>query len=175
GLHGLVDKPSQQIYGVIPFIAPEIFNGNTPKKESDIYSFGMIMWMLSAGVRPYYDRPHNLQLVQDICSGLRPSVVEGTPPVYSKLMFECLDANPSNRPTAYKLYECFGDWVSAICDDPNTSELSVQFDAAEEAKFANLEKSVSYNDSSIHEKAIYTSRPLNPYIRSTQPFLYGKM
>ncbi|CAG8733557.1 2368_t:CDS:1, partial [Funneliformis caledonium] len=51
----------------------------------------------------------------------------------------------------------FGDWVSAICDDPNTSELSDQFDAAEETKFANLEKCVSDRDLSIHEKAIYTS------------------
>ncbi|CAI2178039.1 590_t:CDS:1 [Funneliformis geosporum] len=146
GLHGPVDKPSQNIYGVIPFIVPEIFNGNTPKKESDIYSFGMIMWMLTAGARPYYDRAHNYQLVQDIYSGLRPSVVEGTPPVYSKLMLECLVANPSNMPTAYQLYEDFGDWVSTICDDPNTSELADQFDAAEEAKFANLEKSVSDNE-----------------------------
>ncbi|CAB4405940.1 unnamed protein product [Rhizophagus irregularis] len=85
GLHGPVDSKqisSKQIYGVIPFVAPEIFDGNTPtSKESDIYSFGMIMWMLSAGVRPYCDRPHNKELIQEICLGLRPSVVDGTPPV----------------------------------------------------------------------------------------------
>src|SRR5438105_15488032 len=57
GLHGPIDNQasSQQIYGVMPFVAPEIFLGNKPTKESDIYSFGMIMWMLSAGVCPYYD------------------------------------------------------------------------------------------------------------------------
>ena len=45
GLHGPFDKQisSRQIYGVISFVAPEIFNGNTPTRESDIYSFGMIM------------------------------------------------------------------------------------------------------------------------------------
>src|SRR6266480_1588502 len=68
GLNGPVDRQlsSQQIYGVVPFVAPEIFNGNLPTKESDIYSFGMIMWMLSAGVRPYCDKPHDKQLIQDI-------------------------------------------------------------------------------------------------------------
>src|SRR5947207_3249212 len=67
GLHGPFDKQisSRQIYGVIPFVAPEIFNGNTPTRESDIYSFGMIMWMLSAGLRPHQDRPHDKQLVQE--------------------------------------------------------------------------------------------------------------
>jgi serine/threonine protein kinase len=65
---------------VIPFVALEVFDGNTPTKESDIYSFGMIMWMLSAGVRPYNNKSHDSQLIQEICSGLRPSVISGTPP-----------------------------------------------------------------------------------------------
>src|SRR5688572_10134639 len=40
GLHGPFNvSSSHEIYGVIPFVAPEIFNGNTPSKESDIYSF----------------------------------------------------------------------------------------------------------------------------------------
>ncbi|CAB5153019.1 unnamed protein product [Rhizophagus irregularis] len=113
--------------------------------------------MLSAGVRPYYDRPHNKQLIQEICLGLRPSVVNGTPPVFSSLMLQCLDANPSNRPTASQLDECLGDWVTAICDNPDPSELSDQFDAAEEIKFSNLE---NFNTFSNDEKAIYFSRPL---------------
>ncbi|RIA78733.1 hypothetical protein C1645_201005 [Glomus cerebriforme] len=119
----------------------------------------MIMWMLSAGVRPYYDKPHDNQLIQEICSGLRPNVISGTPPVFSSLMLQCLDANPSNRPSASYLYECFGNWITAICDDPNPSELSNQFDIAEEIKFANLE-TLKFNISPCHEGAIYFSRPL---------------
>ncbi|PKK67918.1 kinase-like protein [Rhizophagus irregularis] len=161
GLHGPVDKqiPFKQIYGVVPFVAPEIFDGKTPTKESDVYSFGMVMWMLSAGVRPYCDRPHDKQLIQEICLGLRPSVVDGTPSVFSNLMLQCLDANPSNRPTASQLYECLGNWITAICDDPNPSDLSEQFDAAEEIKFSNLENS-NFNTFAIHEKAFYFSHPL---------------
>jgi serine/threonine protein kinase len=48
---------TKKIHGVIPFVAPEISDGNTPTKPSDIYSFGMIMWMLSSDARPYCDRP----------------------------------------------------------------------------------------------------------------------
>jgi serine/threonine protein kinase len=162
GLHGPADKSmlSQPIYGVVPFVAPEIFNKNLPTKESDIYSFGMIMWMLSAGIRPYYDRPHDKQLIQEICSGLRPSKIVGTPPVYSRLMLQCLDANPLNRPTASQICECLGNWVSAVNDDPHPSDLSNQFDTAEEIKFENLGK-LELNKISYHEKAIYISRPLD--------------
>ncbi|PKK74117.1 kinase-like protein [Rhizophagus irregularis] len=182
GLHGPFgpfDKqiPSQHVYGVIPFVAPEVFNGNTPTKESDIYSFGMIMWMLSAGVRPYHDKPHDSQLIQEICSGLRPNVISGTPPVFARLMLQCLDADPSKRPTASQLYEWLGNWVTAICDDPDPSDLSNQFDVAEETKFANLDK-LKFNNTPCHENAIYFSRPLDSIINnesSSTPLFYGKM
>jgi serine/threonine protein kinase len=162
GLHGPVDKQtsSQQIYGVIPFVAPEVLSGSAITKESDIYSFGMIMWMLSAGVRPYNDKPHDKQLIQEICSGLRPTVINGTPPVFSKLMLQCLDAVPLNRPTASHICESLGNWVAAICDSVDQSELSNQFDTAEEIKFANLEK-FTRNNVPSHEKAVYISRPLD--------------
>ena len=75
-------------------------------------------------------------------------------------MLRCLDDNPSNRPTASYLYECFGNWITAICDDPDPSDLSNQFDTAEEIKFANLEN-FNFNTFSRHEGAIYFSRPLN--------------
>ncbi|GBC43325.1 kinase-like protein [Rhizophagus irregularis] len=179
GLHGPFDKqmPSQHVYGVIPFVAPEVFNGNTPTKESDIYSLGMIMWMLSAGVRPYHDKPHDSQLIQEICSGLRPNVISGTPPVFARLMLQCLDADPSKRPTASQLYEWLGNWVTAICDDPDPSDLSNQFDVAEETKFANLDK-LKFNNTPCHENAIYFSRPLDSIINnesSSTPFFFGKM
>ncbi|CAB4405439.1 unnamed protein product [Rhizophagus irregularis] len=73
------------------------------------------------------------------------------------------DANPSNRPTASKICECLEDWVSAVCDNPNSSDLLEQFDAAEEIKFTNLER-LNYNILPCHEKAIYFSRPLDPII-----------
>jgi serine/threonine protein kinase len=44
GLHELVDKQiSEQIYGVIPFVAPKVFDGNTPTKKSNIYSYQDLM------------------------------------------------------------------------------------------------------------------------------------
>ncbi|EXX64196.1 Mkk1p [Rhizophagus irregularis DAOM 197198w] len=150
GLHGPFNKQISQIYGVIPFVAPEIFDGDTPTKESDIYSFGMIMWMLSSGIRPYCDRPHDSKLIQQICSGLRPSDVSGTPPSFAKLMLQCLDADPSNRPTASQLYKRLGKWVS---------DLPSQFDNTE-IPFVNLEK-LNLKSSSRHEGAIYFSRPLD--------------
>ncbi|CAB4405183.1 unnamed protein product [Rhizophagus irregularis] len=75
-------------------------------------------------------------------------------------MLQCLDANPLNRPTASQICECLGNWVTAICDSTDPSELLKQFDTAEDIKFANLENCI-HNNVPSHEKAIYISRPLN--------------
>ena len=117
------------------------------------------------------------QLIQEICSGLRPKVVSGTPPVFVELMSRCLDANPSNRPTASQLYECLGNWVTAICDEPDQSDLSNQFDEAEEIKFAKLESNLYEKHDELHEQAIYYSRPLdtiNSINIESSTFFYGK-
>ncbi|CAB5153112.1 unnamed protein product [Rhizophagus irregularis] len=72
------------------------------------------------------------------------------------------DVNPLNRPAASQLYEYFGNWISEICDSPDPSDLSNQFDAAEEIKFSNL-KNFDFNIAQCHEMAIYYSRPLLDY------------
>src|SRR2546423_554778 len=33
-----------EIYGVLPYMAPEVLRGEPYTKEADIYSFGIIMW-----------------------------------------------------------------------------------------------------------------------------------
>ncbi|CAG8749811.1 14312_t:CDS:1, partial [Racocetra fulgida] len=57
---------TKEIYGVIPYIAPEIFIREKYTTVSDIYSFGMIMWEMTTGQKPFYDRNHDEYLILDI-------------------------------------------------------------------------------------------------------------
>ncbi len=58
----------EDIYGILPFIAPEILRGKPYTQASDIYSFSMIMWEFISGISPYDDKPYNLQLSLSICN-----------------------------------------------------------------------------------------------------------
>ncbi|RHZ75201.1 hypothetical protein Glove_217g110 [Diversispora epigaea] len=58
-----------QIYGIIPYMAPELFKGQTYSYASDIYSLGMIMWQLTSGHRPFQDQEHGPKLILDILDG----------------------------------------------------------------------------------------------------------
>ncbi|CAI2162541.1 2206_t:CDS:2 [Funneliformis geosporum] len=159
GLHCLIDmKNSNGFYGVLPYIAPEILKGGLATKASDIYSFGIIMWTLSAGIRPFCNRPHDIKLATEIYLGHRPEIIDGTPNVYIQLMSQCWHSDHLKRPTASQLYELLGNWVNTICDEPQQSELSVQFDIAEEKRFSDLKKTIFHQD--IHPNAFYTSRLL---------------
>ncbi|RIA81191.1 kinase-like domain-containing protein [Glomus cerebriforme] len=102
-------KPDE-IYGVLPYIAPEVLRGNPYTKASDIYSFGIIMWEMTSGVPAFSNVPHEFELCYDICRGLRPRIVEGTEVEYVNLMKRCWDGDPENRPTSLELIEYFKKW-----------------------------------------------------------------
>ncbi len=148
---------SKKVYGVLPYIAPEILRGNLPTKYSDIYSFGIIMWMLITGIRPWCNRSHDLKLASEICFGLRPKIIDGTPDVYIQLMTQCWDSDPSNRPTASELYKLLGSWIAAI-DESNSSELFDQFSKVEKKRILYLESN-RFHEQRIHPEAFYTNRP----------------
>ena len=80
---------SNEIYGVIPYMAPEVLRGKPYTKAADIYSFGIIMWEFTSGIPAFNNRSHDFNLSLDICKGLRPKIVESTLPVYARLMKRC--------------------------------------------------------------------------------------
>ena len=99
------DESDDKICGVLPYIAPEVLNGEPYTLSSDIYSFGVIMAELSSGKPPFYKRKHDASLALEICNGLRPEFGKGTPEIYKKLAHRCMNANPNQRPIADELYE----------------------------------------------------------------------
>jgi serine/threonine protein kinase len=65
GLSRPVDKPtnkSNEIYGVLPYIAPEVLRGNPYTKAADIYSFCIIMCEMITGIPAFNNIPHDFDL-----------------------------------------------------------------------------------------------------------------
>ncbi|RGB27366.1 kinase-like domain-containing protein, partial [Rhizophagus diaphanus] len=94
---------NNEIYGVIPYIAPEIFKGSAFSLESDIYSFGMIMWELTTGCKPFAKVEHDIHLIYKILDGERPKITKDTPEYYANLMKSCWDPDPKKRPSIRKI------------------------------------------------------------------------
>jgi len=132
------------VCGVLPYIAPEVLDGNSYTFKSDIYSFGVIMVEVSTGKPPYLNIPHDGNLALAICNDLRPRVAKGTPQCYIDLVNECLDAIPEKRPSVDDLIEI----INSLIDIPDK-------------EFIDADKIIPQESSSetvTHSEAIYTSR-----------------
>jgi serine/threonine protein kinase len=122
----------KDIYGVLPYMAPEVLLGNSQSKESDIYSIGILMMELASGIPPYSDRPHNSLLALEIVQGSRPQMPQGLPKVYTNLALSCCNSDPSLRPSAKQLLCIFNFWWGTLVND-NTSSMRKAFMAADDA------------------------------------------
>ncbi|CAI2168716.1 4331_t:CDS:2 [Funneliformis geosporum] len=58
---------NNDIYDVLPFVAPEVLKGQSYTFASDIYSFSMIMWEYISEVPPFDNEAYDFQLSLDIC------------------------------------------------------------------------------------------------------------
>jgi serine/threonine protein kinase len=148
-------KSRDKIYGVLPYIAPEVLNGDSFTFSSDIYSFGIIMTELSTGKPPFYSRQHDIRLTLDICNGSRPEFGAGTPEIYKKLAYRCMNAISNQRPTAIELNEILEFWSNSINQKifgDNEEKIKAIFEEADK-KIPDI--STSYEK---HPDAIYTSK-----------------
>ncbi|RIB13983.1 kinase-like domain-containing protein [Gigaspora rosea] len=130
GLSRNKDDPNDMegsIYGVLPYVAPEVLNKQPYTSEADIYSFGIIMAEMSTGKPPHYDVEYDEILFIRICNGLRPEFAESTPECYIKLARQCMDADPSNRPSASYIYSELSKWYKIVeCSATNDNiELAI--------------------------------------------------
>ncbi|EXX55136.1 polo kinase CDC5 [Rhizophagus irregularis DAOM 197198w] len=162
GLSGQLNeqRSDDKICGVLPYIAPEVLNGEPYTFSSDVYSFGIIMTELSFGKTPFYNRKHDISLVLEICNGIRPEFGKGTPEIYKKLAYRCMSAIPNQRPTADELYDILVIWWNASNGNYQNEEKFGDKVKEIKAIFDEANKEIP-NISTSYEKipdAIYTSR-----------------
>src|SRR5947208_1899100 len=151
------DNPDE-IFGVVPYLAPEVLSGKPYTKKSDIYSLGMIMWEHTTGKKPFHDRPHDHHLMLDILKGERPQITDDTPEFYTELMKRCWDHNPENRPTAREIEDCLREYYHEKGEIIESAEAKRQ-EIIESDEFPSDTK--NYKN---HPESFYSSRLLNESI-----------
>ncbi|CAG8449658.1 11233_t:CDS:10 [Racocetra fulgida] len=120
-----------EIFGVLPYIAPEVLQGGEYTKASDIYSLGIIMYEIFSGLPPHYDQVHDLDLALRVCLGLRPRFQIKIPVLLENL----------------------------INNDKSTF-FTQQLQEAEEYN-KSLPESVRFPNYELHPQTSYYSKPIN--------------
>jgi len=151
----------RDVYGVIPYIAPEILRRTHNYSESsDIYSFGMIMWEILHGKPPFNNIPHDVNLAINICEGLRPKIEKKrVPKWYISLMIKCWNKDLLKRPDIFEVRKIIA----------NRYLTEIHRDSISATNLPNKVRKVKrLSQISSHPEAVFTSRLLN-YSNLPQP------
>mmetsp|Transcript_7641 Transcript_7641/g.15963 ORF Transcript_7641/g.15963 Transcript_7641/m.15963 type:complete len:296 (+) Transcript_7641:119-1006(+) len=87
--------------GSIPWMAPEVFDGDRYDEKVDVYSYAMIVYEVAGREIPFDEVDDNNEIRNLVSSGVRPDVNllrPDCPPHLLVLMEACWDRDPSRRP-----------------------------------------------------------------------------
>ncbi|RGB40632.1 kinase-like domain-containing protein [Rhizophagus diaphanus] len=157
---------NKKIYGVLPYVAPEVLRGKEYTQASDIYGYGIIAYEICTGFPPYHDIAHDEFLAMKICQGLRPKSNYKIPQLILDIINQCWDADPLKRPHADELFSLISDLRRDIFDNKVDSLIYGQVNEANEINkksFSTVQSPLSSTSALsyiTHPQAVYTSRLL---------------
>ncbi|RIA87938.1 hypothetical protein C1645_827096 [Glomus cerebriforme] len=121
---------NNETYGVIPYIAPEIFKGAAFSKESDIYSMGMVMWELTTGCKPFANveyAAHDIDLIYKIIDGKRSEITNDTPKSINNWLLYINNENFYNQQNNNGIIEQFKQAEGKILELIQSQKLGPEF------------------------------------------------
>jgi eukaryotic-like serine/threonine-protein kinase len=93
------------VVGSLPYMSPEQAQGAAVDERSDVFSFGIVVFEMLAGRRPF-DGATNVETLAKILQGATPSLVAIRPDVpapLDALVHACLEKDRSRRPSAHQV------------------------------------------------------------------------
>jgi tetratricopeptide (TPR) repeat protein len=94
---GLALSIAADLVGTPRYMAPEVIMGGKPSPASDVWGFGVVLYQVLAGLRPF--EGHNLNaLFYAIQNAPPPPLDPGVPPDLVHLTQRCLEKEPAKRP-----------------------------------------------------------------------------
>ncbi|EXX75018.1 kinase-like domain-containing protein [Rhizophagus irregularis DAOM 181602=DAOM 197198] len=154
---------NKKIYGVLPYVAPEVLRGKEYTQAGDIYGYGIIAYEICTGFPPYYDVAHDEFLTMKICNGLRPKFNYKIPQLIFDIINKCWDADPLKRPDINELFKSFRGLEDDIdkLDSVIYEQVKETDDINKKLYFSSPLKSTGTISYMTHPQAVYTSRLLD--------------
>ncbi len=112
---------NQHAAGTLLWMAPELLQGKSCSKTTDIWAYGMILLELATQKLPYHSS-HPSVISSLIEKGRTPTIPTNTPSYFADLIRKCWQ-DPAKRPSAAQVLAYFD--ISAPIKDPNCDNSSI--------------------------------------------------
>jgi serine/threonine protein kinase len=146
------------------YLAPECYEGRFVRK-SDVFSFGLILYLLIVGRRPFQEKMEQLGVARRIgVDDERPDIPESVPGAIEGLIRDCWETDPEDRPSFDAILSRLELMHFSLSADVNSVKM-VRFvqtiEALEEGKVATR------ND--FQGGAAHSQSPASPQQGSSRP------
>eukprot|EP00339_Tiarina_fusa_P013191 CAMPEP_0117025562 /NCGR_PEP_ID=MMETSP0472-20121206/18872_1 /TAXON_ID=693140 ORGANISM="Tiarina fusus, Strain LIS" /NCGR_SAMPLE_ID=MMETSP0472 /ASSEMBLY_ACC=CAM_ASM_000603 /LENGTH=707 /DNA_ID=CAMNT_0004732315 /DNA_START=172 /DNA_END=2295 /DNA_ORIENTATION=+ len=112
------DPKSNEVYamsgetGSLRYMAPEVADALPYNNRADVYSFGVILWELNAGKKPFAGLNRELFYERVVHSGERPPLNKKWPQELCKLITDCWSPEIENRPAFAEIVESIDELLA---------------------------------------------------------------
>lgn len=93
--------------GTPNYMAPELIVTHEYDQKVDVYSYGMILYEMTQGIRPFKSYKMNEIFTMVLKKNKRPEFVKKVPDALRKLIEKCWSTEPSSRPSFEEIFERF--------------------------------------------------------------------
>ncbi len=129
--------------GTACWLAPEVIKHARSSQQSDIYSYGIILWEVATR-EEVYPMLEGTQIIAQVANdNLRPPVPEGNP--LAPLMVRCWQENPQDRPSFREIVKELNKILSDLSEEKTSPTIS--------PKSSFSHSSTGYQNQHIEEEA----------------------
>lgn len=110
GLSRIRSDSQMSAVGTVHFSAPEVLRHEKYTEKVDLFSFGAVCWEMYTRL-PIFKNMPQIEVYKSVIDGIMPPVDDDCDPRFKKLMQECWDTNPANRPAFREVIERLSELV----------------------------------------------------------------
>lgn len=133
-------------------LSPETLRDQFPTKESDIYSFGiLILQVLKHKINIFSNNSEKVDEIEQLIQMNTKPRTDGIPPKISKILDSCFSENPKNRPSATEIKKVFIEILSDSKYEKRLKEFESRFIQKDEPIDPEIEKIKKDAENGIHD------------------------
>ena len=115
-----------EILGTFQYMSPEQINGQDAGPESDIFSFGLVLYEMLTGTRAF-DGSTPASVIAAILERPAPSVADVAPPALDRVLKRCLEKDPENRWQSARDLKAELEWIGNTPEPKKAAPLRSRF------------------------------------------------
>src|SRR5271154_1108770 len=109
-----------EILGTFQYMSPEQINGQEAGPQSDIFSFGLVLYEMLTGKRAF-DGSTPASVIAAILERPAPSVADVAPPALDRVLKRCLEKDPENRWQSARDLKVELEWIGSAPEAGKTA------------------------------------------------------